>query len=381
MSLRNVILGALVVSMAAFAQKPANVDAPFQVKYAANLNAGESYIDIANDGAQGSSLYGSGFGAATGNICVSVYAFDAAEEMASCCSCLVTPDQTVHLGANADLVSNTVTAVKPTSMTIKLLASIPSAGVSPTSCANEAASNAAIPVTGMAAWGTTLHSSPPTGTVVYAITVNTSSIAGAGFVEMQFNPGGVVQPATAQVESFNPDGGTIVGAAAFTGAVGGQLPGTVTFQSTTANVYNDYYQQFTFGNQLSFQLVLSGPAITAPLGLGESSFFLTFWDSTGTVPLLTTISGFPLPAVAEVDVLGNGSTAVNYSVPVPGGGPITNTAVVTATPLPPFASTETPFTPATLSAGELASLTTRCATIVSTLSGAGICASCRNGAM
>ena len=66
--------------MAAFAQKPNHCGlASVQVGYAANLNIGESYIDITNTGANGAPLLGPGFGAASGNICVNVYSFDPGE--------------------------------------------------------------------------------------------------------------------------------------------------------------------------------------------------------------------------------------------------------------------------------------------------------------
>src|ERR1035438_8049632 len=102
MYLRNVILAALVLTIAAFAQNPITADAPFQVRYAANLNIGESYIDITNTGANGCAVLGPGFGGASGNICVNAYFFDPGEELISCCSCLVTCDQTVNLGVNTD---------------------------------------------------------------------------------------------------------------------------------------------------------------------------------------------------------------------------------------------------------------------------------------
>jgi hypothetical protein len=46
-----------------------------------------------------------------------------------------------------------------------------------------------------------------------------------------------------------------------------------------------------------------------------------------------------------------------------------------------YATTETRFTPATLSTGELASVTNRCAFIIGNMSGYGICAGCKAGAM
>ena len=169
MYLRNVILAALVLATIAFAQGPATTlavtDAPFQVRYAANLQFGESYIDIQNDGANGAPLLGPGLGGAVGNICVNVYGFDPAEEMISCCSCLVTPDQTKNMGVVRDILSNTATGVVPTSVTVKLLATLAGTGGSGTSCTNSAASvNTATIVAGLVAWGTTLHATPTPGT-------------------------------------------------------------------------------------------------------------------------------------------------------------------------------------------------------------------------
>ena len=169
MYLRNVILAAVVPAMAAFAQNPITADAPFQVKYAASLYVGESYINITNTGANGASLNGPGLGQA-GNICVNVYAFDPGEELISCCSCLVTPNQTVNLGVNRDLTVNTLTGVVPGSVTVKVLATLAGTGGSGTSCTNSAATvtSATTGVSGMAAWGTTLHATPTAG--IYATT-------------------------------------------------------------------------------------------------------------------------------------------------------------------------------------------------------------------
>ncbi len=145
-------------------------NAAFLMTYAANLNIGESYLNITNTGANGASLLGPGFGAATGNICVNVYAFDPAEELISCCSCLVTPDQTVGLGVNRDLTSKTLSGLIPISVTVKLLTSLAGGDGSDASCTNSAATvpNATL-ANGLAAWGTTLHSNPAGG---YSMTEN-----------------------------------------------------------------------------------------------------------------------------------------------------------------------------------------------------------------
>jgi hypothetical protein len=153
-------------------------DASFQIRYAANLNLGESYINIANDGANGASLLGPGIGGAVGNICVNVYAFDPSEELVSCCSCLVTPDQTVNLGVVADLTSKTLTGVVPTSVTVKLLATLAGTGTGAV-CNNSAAgpiTTSNIVPSGMAAWGTTLHAQGTgTGTTETPFTASTLS--------------------------------------------------------------------------------------------------------------------------------------------------------------------------------------------------------------
>jgi hypothetical protein len=182
MHLRNVFLAALAFSATAFAQANATLDTPFQVRYAANLTLGESYIDITNTGANGAPLLGPGFGGASGNICVNVYAFDPGEELISCCSCLVTPDQTVNLGVNRDLTVKTLTGVVPSSVTIKVLATLAGTAGSGSSCNNSAAmvqNPATVIVSGMAAWGTTLHAAPAGG-VATTETAFTPSTLSAG---------------------------------------------------------------------------------------------------------------------------------------------------------------------------------------------------------
>jgi hypothetical protein len=161
MPLRNVLLAAFVCAIVAFAQNPITADSPFQVRYAANPAAGESYINIVNTGANGAPILGPGFGGAAGNICVNVYAFSPDEQLISCCSCLVTPNGVVNLGVNRDLTIKTLTGVVPTSVVVKLLSTLAGTGGTGSSCSNSAATaTTATIVGGMAAWGTTLHTAP-----------------------------------------------------------------------------------------------------------------------------------------------------------------------------------------------------------------------------
>jgi hypothetical protein len=172
----GVVAFAMLATGIAHGQNPVTVDARFQVRYASNLTLGDSVVNITNTGANGAPLFGPGFGTGEGNICVNVYAFSPDEQLISCCSCPVTPNGLVHLTANNDLVSNTLTGIRPDSIVIKLVAT--ATGVlareiiegdatlgTPTfsgaNCSNSAAlagSDRYQLAHGMLAWGTTLHS-------------------------------------------------------------------------------------------------------------------------------------------------------------------------------------------------------------------------------
>lgn len=94
-----------------------------QVGYAANLDQGDSGVDLTNDGAQGG--FAGTMPPTVGNICVNVYTFDPAEEAISCCACLVTPNGLQSYSVINDLTNNTLTKDTPTSVIIKLVASQP----------------------------------------------------------------------------------------------------------------------------------------------------------------------------------------------------------------------------------------------------------------
>jgi hypothetical protein len=171
MKLRHLFLAALACSTVAFAQ----ADTPFQVRYASNLNIGDSVVNITNTGANNGA-----------NICVHVYTFSPDEQLISCCSCSVTPNALVSLSAQRDLISNTLTPAVPTSIVIKLLASAQSGGC-----------NAATPgaqVNGLAAWGTTLH--------VIAPVAPTDAAVAARVTETPFTPATLSASELARITSF-----------------------------------------------------------------------------------------------------------------------------------------------------------------------------------
>ena len=161
-TLRSTLLASFALSMVAFAQPNVTVDTVYQVRYVANLNLGDSVINITNSGARGAGLAAGTSAATTGAICVNVYAFSPVEQMISCCSCAVTPNGLVSLSARRDLVNNTLTPAVPTSIVVKLLASVPAVG----SCSGSAANPVLVPLTvasGMLAFGTTVHAGAAAG--------------------------------------------------------------------------------------------------------------------------------------------------------------------------------------------------------------------------
>jgi hypothetical protein len=156
----NLANGLITLPSAPQAPATGTADVPSQVRYAANLAFGESYIDIANDGANGAPLLGPGFGTPTGNLCVNLFFVDPNEELISCCSCTITANQTAELGVAGSLTNNgkgTLTGALPSSVTIFLLGE---AGT----CPSNAAASLTAPIGGFVAFGTTLHQTSQAGT-------------------------------------------------------------------------------------------------------------------------------------------------------------------------------------------------------------------------
>jgi hypothetical protein len=152
--------------------------------------------------------------------------------------------------------------------------------------------------------------------VTYDVTVDTSSIptGTTGSLDFNFNPGSLVtQAASLQILNFSSDGTLAGNCPCGTGDVSGQLPGTVTFVNDDA--FNDYFDGFTFGSTISFDVSLYGPALASPDGSstsGSTFAFSMFSDAAGTIPALTndTTDGFAF--TVEVNLDGT-TTATNSS--------------------------------------------------------------------
>jgi len=147
-------------------------------------------------------------------------------------------------------------------------------------------------------------------TATYVVTVNTSSLSGkTGSLDFNFNPGPLVtQSASVQISNFSSDG-TPQASPTLAGDATGALPASLSFNNAMG--LNDYFQGFTFGSTLSFQVILSGAALTSPDGVstsGSSFAFSIFSDAAGTMPALTsdTTNGFGFIVNVNLD----GSTTV-----------------------------------------------------------------------
>ena len=148
----------------------------------------------------------------------------------------------------------------------------------------------------------------------FGVTVDTSSISGtAGSLDFNFNPGLLVtQAANLQILDFASDE-SLAGSPSLTGDVSGALPGTLTFDNGTG--FNDYFEGFTYGSTLSFDVMLFGPALSSPDGTatsGSTFAFSMFSDAAGTIPVLTSdvVDGF----AATIGVNLDGTTTVtNFS--------------------------------------------------------------------
>ena len=171
----RLILATIAIATAASAEPvgfAANIpaaDGVFQVKYAANLNIGDSFVNFTNTG-EDNGL----------NLCVSLYTFDPAEELISCCSCTITPNGLQSLSVLKSLISNPLTPAIPTSVVIKAL-------VTQGSNCSAGAPSSQLLARGMLAWGTTLHQNTSTAAATYSVTETAFSkaeLSGAEFAHI-----------------------------------------------------------------------------------------------------------------------------------------------------------------------------------------------------
>lgn len=172
--------------------------------------------------------------------------------------------------------------------------------------------------------------------ITYTVSVNTSAIkATMGFVDFDFAPGNNSQNASVTIGGFGGTGG-LSGSPQVNGTVTGTLPGPLVIGNGTQ--FNDYFQGFTFGTSIAFNLTFSGPALSSPNGTSTSgsTFAFGMFDSTGSNPLLTTDpNGNTFIVAVHLD----GTTSVTTFPPATGG--ISAATVAVATTAVPEPSTLT----------------------------------------
>lgn len=159
--------------------------------------------------------------------------------------------------------------------------------------------------------GATLTSAAP---VVYQFTIDTSSLAGSGFLDIQFNPGTTpgFEPATATFSNFSMGTGTLNGAPTNTGGVSSDLAALII---SLVNDLNQTLQPVTWGNQISFLVTLSGTLIENPDpgGFIGALFSVSLLDSTQTNFLLggPPLAGLDIaPAALGITPFNNGAPGI-----------------------------------------------------------------------
>jgi hypothetical protein len=150
------------------------------------------------------------------------------------------------------------------------------------------------------------------GSVYYSLTVDTSSQASNyGYIEFQFNSGTIpAQLADADILGFATDG-TLNPSDPNNDElndVSGTLPGTVSMDNGTT--FDDYFEGITFGNTITFELLLSGPALDSPNGAGGGTFTLDFLNSSTTQYLFTNDPVNDVPAF-QININPNGSLSAS----------------------------------------------------------------------
>ncbi len=153
----------------------------FQINYASNLQLGDAVVNVTNAGTSADGNVPVPTGNNFGDICANIYVFDPDQEMAACCTCLVSPNSLhswpVGFGSNS-LLSLVGGGSAHHSVTIKMLATNPKPAPNGTTCDaalefRDASAHITLPANGynlapgMSAWATHSH---PSNTSTVAIT-------------------------------------------------------------------------------------------------------------------------------------------------------------------------------------------------------------------
>jgi hypothetical protein len=116
----------------------------FKVNYYTDPSTCDSTIRLTDAGTTAAS---------GGDLCADIFVFDPHQELAECCSCLLTPDGLRILSLKTNLLGDTLTGVIPTSGVIKIISAAPTGGKCPLP-------TKPVPAAGVRAWGTHVQSGP-----------------------------------------------------------------------------------------------------------------------------------------------------------------------------------------------------------------------------
>ena len=139
----------------------------FRIGYAANMNIGDSVVNLTNSGTAG------GFEPA-GNICANVFVFAEDQQLVACCACPLTPNHLKTLSVRNDLISNTLTPGVPIGVSVAVVAT--------TGTCNPSNPTVGTLTSGLMTFGTTIHAKPD-GT--YGVTEFPYSTASLSNSELQ----------------------------------------------------------------------------------------------------------------------------------------------------------------------------------------------------
>lgn len=109
----------------------------------------------------------------------------------------------------------------------------------------------------------------------YRVDIDTRSLAGLGFLDLQFNAGqDQAANAYATVASFRGASDNSIAPEVF-GAVTGTLPATVSFANQ--GTYNDYFHAVQMGGKFAFNVSFSGDYFNAPSSSVGTTFSLSMY--------------------------------------------------------------------------------------------------------
>ncbi|MBC7501494.1 MAG: NF038129 family PEP-CTERM protein [Herminiimonas sp.] len=149
-----------------------------------------------------------------------------------------------------------------------------------------------------------------TSAAPYQVHLDTNTLAGFGWLDLQFNPGQATAPAaTATVSTFSGAVGNE--APQVFGDVRGTLPGVVTFGNTTA--FNNLFQKVNLGGLIDFSVDFSGAFLRTIDNIG-TSFAVALYADDMMTPLGNADAAGSLANFALFPASADGAGQVTFTI-------------------------------------------------------------------